>query len=177
MESPWLTWANLLTIIRLISTLPMTLAILDQQWIAASAIFVLAVATDIWDGRLARRLQQTSSLGGLLDHATDACFVTCGCAALAYLEFMTPVLSVLIPLAFVQYMWDSKALSGINLRTSLIGKSNGIAYFVIVGIVVGANTLNLPALFVPAQWFAWLLVVATVVSMLDRAITVWRSTR
>ncbi len=174
MTNPWLTWANLLTALRALAIPFFAQSILNGSWYLASGLFVVAVVTDFFDGKLARKFDQTSPLGGLLDHGTDAAFVTTGCWALASLGLINHYLAWLIPLAFIQYMLDSRALSGHNLRTSTIGRSNGVAYFVVVGVGVGSATLGWSWLNEPNALFAWLLVASTVVSMTDRAIALVR---
>ena len=169
-RAAWMTWANLLTLVRACSIWPLTYSILEQSWWIASAIFTIAVLTDVFDGKLARRYQQTSAFGGLFDHATDATLVTAGCWALSQLDQLPVMLAVLIPLAFLQYMLDSRVLAGHSLRTSLIGRYNGVAYFVVIGVGVGAGALNWLALLTPLQVAGWLLCVTTVISMGDRAI-------
>ena len=172
--STWKTWANLLTTLRLLMLLPTIAAILLQGWLAASVLFALAVVTDIYDGKLARKLTQTSPFCGLFDHATDAVYVTLCCAAIAEAGFINPVLHWLIPAAFLQYVVDSKALAGIALRTSAIGKSNGIAYYALVGTVIGTQLLGWNLLQTPTRYVAWALVATTVLSMLDRGISLLR---
>lgn len=172
--STWKTWANLLTTLRLLILIPTVVAILIQSWLVASILFALAVITDIYDGKLARKLNQTSPFGGLFDHATDALYVTICCWAIAEVGFINPVLHWLIPMAFVQYMLDSKALAGVALRMSAIGKSNGVAYYAIVGTVIGSQLLGWHFLQTPILWASWLMVVTTMVSMLDRAVSLLR---
>lgn len=167
----WNTWANLLTAIRLLSIAPMTWAIVQDQWLIAAVLFIAAVATDLLDGTVARRLNQTSPAGGLFDHTTDALFVSFSLGALAWIGLVNPWLPMLVALAFIQYMFDSKALAGAELRTSFLGRNNGIAYFVAVGIPVIREALGWtwpPDLWVSA--FAWLLVATTLASMIDRAL-------
>ena len=80
-----------------------------------------------------------------------------------------------VALAFIQYMFDSKALAGAELRTSFLGRNNGIAYFVMVGIPVIREALQLS--WPPLGWItalAWLLVLSTAASLLDPAITLIR---
>jgi len=171
---PWFTWANLLTASRVLAIPPTVICILDRTWFTAAMLFTAAVVTDFYDGRIARRLHQTSPLGGLFDHATDAMYVTLGCWAIAQLDLINPVLPWLIPLAFVQYMLDSKALAGAALRTSTIGRWNGVAYYVVLGTVIGSELLQWQSMSDLARWAAWVLVVSTIVSMLDRAMTLLR---
>jgi phosphatidylglycerophosphate synthase len=165
----WKTWANLLTAIRTISIFPCAWAIVTGAWTIAAGLFTLAVLTDLLDGPLARHFNHASGLGGLLDHATDAAFVTVTLAALAWVDYGNWLLPPLIAGAFAQYVLDSRVLAGQQLRTSWLGKHNGILYFVLAGVPIIRNAL---ALSWPADiWitlFSWLLVATTLVSILDR---------
>ncbi len=173
-SSAWTTWANLLTLLRSTSIPASTLSILYTDWTIAAAILCLAIVSDIYDGKLARHFNQASPLGGLLDHLTDAVFVATGCWALAQTEVINGWLCWLILLAFFQYMLDSKALSGKALRTSQLGRLNGIAYFVVLGAAVGAQVLRFEFLMPVVETLAWALVGTTIASMADRALTLIR---
>ena len=132
----------------------------------------LAVATDVADGRLARARGESSAFGGLLDHATDASFVSLGLCALAQAGQVPWALPVLVVAAFLQYMLDSKSLGGRALRASFLGRWNGILYFVPLGIVATRNGLGLS--WPPDGWvvaIAWGLVLSTAISMADRGWT------
>ena len=176
--SAWMTWANALTAVRLAIALPCALAITRAQWTLAGALFVVAVATDVFDGIVARRRNEASTLGGLLDHSVDAAFVTVTLAALATIGAVPVPLPALAITAFAQYVWDSKALTGAPLRASVLGRWNGIGYFALVG------TATLKGPF-GADWLpdvavlgaGWTLVVTTLASMTDRALALWRVRR
>ncbi|XOV83890.1 MAG: CDP-alcohol phosphatidyltransferase family protein [bacterium] len=170
-----LTWANVLTGLRLASLPLIAYSIFNQYWLVAALLFTLAVITDVYDGKIARKLGQTSPLGGLFDHGTDALFVSVCCGCLSVLGYINPWLPWLIALAFTQYMLDSKALAGVALRMSMIGRNNGIAYYVLVGVVIGAQVLNWEWLLVAAAYLAWLLVFSTVLSMGDRLVSLVKS--
>ncbi len=162
---------NLLSISRaLLAPLAIWL-ILENNWQSMSWILLAALVTDLADGQLARRWHQTSPLGGLLDHGSDAILVTSILAALSIHGYVTPVLPVLVVLAFSQYTLDSKALQGQPLRASKLGRYNGILYFIVSGFpilqpVVGLYPLNDEHIL----WFSWLLVLSTLLSMTDRTI-------
>jgi phosphatidylglycerophosphate synthase len=166
----WFTWANLLTAIRLALAVPCAMAVVSGDWPLAAALFALAVITDLLDGPLARRLNHASRVGGLFDHATDALFVTCTLGGLATAGYLTWALPCLVAAAFMQYALDSRALAGKHLRTSYLGRMNGIAYFFAAGIPIVKEGLALPwpsaALI---QGLAWVLVLTSIVSMGDRA--------
>jgi len=174
----WKTWANLLTGARLLAIGPSAWAIVTGRWSLAAFLFVLAVITDLLDGPVARKFNHASATGGLFDHATDALYVSISLGALAWIGMINPLLPVLVIVAFIQYMFDSRALAGAELRTSILGKNNGVAYFVMAGIPVireafgwswpSANLVSL---------LAWLLVATTLASMTDRAIALVKRRR
>lgn len=165
-----MTWANALTAIRLLCIAPMTLAISNGAWLIAATLFTIAVITDFFDGPLARRLGQSSPFGGFIDHGTDALLVTCACTALACTGYINSVLPVLIPLAFLQYSLDSQVFRGRALQPNPLGRWNGIAYYVLPGVVIGAHVPGIGDLLLPvASLLAWALAGSTVLSMAMRA--------
>jgi cardiolipin synthase len=165
----WFSWANLVSISRLGAAIPCAYAVVEGVWVIAAALFIYSVCSDFIDGYIARKLGEVSALGGLLDHTSDACFVTLSLAAFAYRGLIPAPLPLLIAAAFVQYVLDSRALAGRTLRASVLGRSNGICYFVLTGLTLLSQLTEIPW---PATWLlaaGWLLVVTTVISMLDRA--------
>lgn len=172
------TRANALTALRLVCGPLLVLALLDHAALWAAALFWLAVATDLLDGRVARRFGESSALGGFLDHVTDAAFVSLALAALVLRGEAPWPLPVLVALAFLQYTLDSRVIDGGALRASALGRWNGIAYFVPVGTVVVRDAL---ALAWPGRGLVlalgWLLVATTLLSMADRALALRRRTR
>lgn len=171
-----LTWSNALTVSRLIAAPFFFCALLGDASLLALLLFWGAVATDVADGRLARARGETSIFGGLLDHATDASFVSLGLFALAQAGRVPLALPILVVAAFLQYMLDSKSLSGRELRASALGRWNGILYFVPLGIVATRDGLGLawpPDELVNA--IAWALIVSSMLSMADRAWTLLRT--
>lgn len=162
------SWANLLTLLRLLSAPLLVWLILNEHWWLAAATLFIAIVSDIFDGKVARRMNQATAFGGLFDHATDAIFVSSAAWALAQLGLINGFLWALIVLAFVQYTLDSKALSGQTLRSSKLGRYNGIAYFVLICICVGFQCLALQVLNPMLPWAAWALVATSLLSMSDR---------
>ena len=172
----WLTWANGLTASRLVAAPILALAIVREAHGVALLVFVAAVLTDLFDGRVARRLGDVSSLGSVLDHGTDAAFVTVGIGALGCIGEAPWILPWLIAAAFLQYLVDSRVTAGRSLRTSGLGRLNGVAYFVVLGIPVVRDGLGLGWPGVPlVSAIGWALVVSTLLSMADRLRAGWRS--
>lgn len=171
-QPPALPWAHILTACRLFLAIPTAWSIVEQHWWVAAACFTAAAISDFLDGRVARAQGSQSNFGGLFDHATDAIFVASALAACAVQGWVNPWLPALVLAAFAQYSLDSKALAGAQLRANWLGRSNGIAYFVMVGISIGFALLAIP------QWLSvglsWLLSATTLISMLNRGQYWWR---
>lgn len=167
--SQWQTRANALTALRLLAAPALAAAICAEQPGMGLFWFGLAVATDFADGWVARRYQEASPLGGLVDHSVDATFVTVGTATYAMLGVLPLALPPLIVAAFLQYAIDSRAGATRSLRASSLGRWNGIAYYVVVAVPLIRDTLDLgfpkEALLLA---LGWALVASTLVSMADR---------
>ncbi len=177
--------AHCLTGIRLLLVVPTALAFarpgLVPPWVLL--LFLLtAIASDVLDGKVARRHGTASAAGMMFDHGTDFLFVTASLAGAAYAGLVTPWLAPLIVIAFSQYVLDSRFLHRQkHLRMSFIGRWNGILYFVPL-VVLALARLELPGLGQEAlamlqgllasvgYWFAWGLVLSTGVSIVDRAL-------
>ena len=175
---PFMTWANGLTALRLLAAPWCAWGVATGQWRLALALFAFAVLTDLLDGVAARQFNQATARGGFFDHATDCTFVTATLLPLAATGWAPWLLVLLIPSAFVQYTLDSGALAGRALRTNVLGKANGIGYFVLPGAIVGREALGLgwlPVLLLDA--LGWTLVATTLASMGERLLFLIRIRR
>ncbi len=173
-----ITPSNAVTGLRLVCVPFFFVAVGRGAWPIACALFWLAVSTDLVDGRIARARGEATRFGGLLDHATDALFVTTGLAALTPGGVVPAVLPALVAVAFAQYVLDSRWLAGEPLRASGLGRWNGVLYFVPIGIV---TTREAAGLAVPGDAvvgaIAWALALTTTLSIADRASTLVRLRR
>ena len=169
--------AHLLTGVRLVLALPLAVAFARPAFLSAGLVALLlsvGIATDYFDGVVARR-QGTASAGGqLFDHGTDCLFVTTGLAGAAVAGPVPLVLPVLITVAFGQYVFDSYWIHRQKrLRMSGIGRWNGVLYFVPLVLLAAARLEVGPdvtsVLTLTALAASYALVVSTVVSIIDRA--------
>jgi cardiolipin synthase len=78
MSSRILTIPNILTMVRLVMVPVFLGASLSGRHTLAFVLFIGAAVTDIFDGFIARRLNQRSRLGALLDPAADKTIMICG---------------------------------------------------------------------------------------------------
>lgn len=166
-----LTLPNCLSLSRVVLAPPTAWALVHGPAALTVALFGAVVVSDLFDGPLARRRQLESRLGTLLDHGADAVFVITLSATGAWLGVLPPVLPPLIALAFAQYALDARALGG-----SALGRWNGIAYFVLVGALIGVHQYTdaaLPAGLLRA--LGWVLVASTLASMLERGMRAGRT--
>ena len=172
------TVPNLLSASRLLLAGPACWLVVTGQWQFAAAVVLFAVATDLADGTIARQTGTVTAFGGLIDHFSDAVFVTSLLAGLAVQDLVPVLLPVLVVASFGQYVADSNALRGQILRTSFLGRSNGIAYFVLGGFPPMQHLVDWYPLGDSAfQVAGWVMVATTVVSMGDRLQTLIRLRR
>ena len=162
------TLANCLSLSRLIIAPVIAWVILSDWWLTASFLLLLAILSDLLDGPIARKKGQETATGGLLDHSCDALLV----AVLLFMLNKTHGIPLLLPIlvlgSFLQYVLDSKALSGYKLRTSFLGRSNGIAYYVLAGICVFSQAISINQLDKLFIICAWILIASTLMSMSER---------
>jgi CDP-diacylglycerol---glycerol-3-phosphate 3-phosphatidyltransferase len=162
--------ANLLSALRLALAPPFAYLVLRGHPLAAP-LFALAVLSDLLDGPLARRSGSDSAFGRALDHGADFAFVSLGLLAAAWRGAVPLALPAAIALAFAQYALDSHFVHReAGLRTSRLGRWNGILYFVPLGGVC-LGLLGIAGLERAVRACAWALVASTALSIGDRLLT------
>jgi len=152
---------NTLTLLRLLLIPVFLFASFRGMFLAALILFVTAAVTDVLDGLIARRLNQRSRLGAILDPAADKIMLVFG-----YLFYtLAPNLPVIrIPgwLTFVVFIRDFLIMMFAYLLYTRVrvkrfppswaGKTSTLLQAVLLGAVIGANAF-LPGL----QWLAQVL--------------------
>ena len=164
--------ANLLSLLRLLLAAPFAVLVSrgEHPWLAAT-LFCVAIASDLADGPIARARGTASGVGRALDHFADFAFVDLGLLAAASRGALTGLLPALVAVAFAQYVVDSYWLHRAGqLRMSALGRWNGILYFVPLGGAL-LVALGLDWLAAPTRWAAWVLALATLASIADRALS------
>ena len=163
-----LTLANSLSLSRLIIAPLAAWVAISGWWLTASCFLLIAIFSDLFDGPIARKKGQESAFGGLLDHTCDAFLV----AVLLFVLNKTHGIPLLLPIlvigSFLQYILDSKALFGHKLRTSFLGRSNGLAYYVLISLCIFSEALQINQ---PDKFFiicSWILIASTLTSMSER---------
>ena len=135
-----LTAPNIISLVRLLLVPVMVYLLIDGRYGAALAVFIFAAASDVIDGFLARRFNQQSYLGAVLDPAADKLMIVCTAVTLAAVKVLpiwvavaVVLRDVVIVLGFLAYRW----LRGhVDMAPTLLGKLN-------TGLLFGVFTLAL----------------------------------
>jgi cardiolipin synthase (CMP-forming) len=143
-----MTIPNIITIGRLLLVPCFIGASVQRMYTAAFVIFVTAAATDILDGMIARRLNQRSRLGALLDPAADKLLMVSGYVFYTVTSDL-PVVQIPMWLTFVVFVRDFLiALFAYLLYTRLHikqfpplwpGKISTVLQAVTLGCVIAVN--------------------------------------
>lgn len=174
--------ANLLTTIRLGLIVPLAMAFADPGFLSSAMLALglsLAIASDYLDGKAARYFGTASARGMLFDHGTDFLFVTACLAGLAVQGQVSFLLPVFITIAFSQYVIDSYFLyRQKQLRMSMLGRWNGILYFVpLVAVVIARLSDGAVSGFAygVVQVLGYGLLLSTLASIVDRGLAPFRT--
>jgi cardiolipin synthase len=168
---PMMTYANQLTILRMVFIPFFVLLLAYGHLKAGLLVFALAGITDLFDGFLARKLQQKTALGSYLDPMADKLLIT---SAFVTLTIPSVPVAVHIPLwltitAFSRDLLIALAVLIIHLHTghgrfppSMIGKLTTTFQLLAVALALATNLVEfiLP-LFMPVAVAALLLTIAS----------------
>lgn len=83
-DKSWGTISNGLTFVRLLLAPVVVVGLYRQCWVMAFVLFVVAAATDLLDGYIARAFDQQTHLGTILDPLADKCLLVASFGALAF---------------------------------------------------------------------------------------------
>jgi len=155
MSSRIITVPNLLTVFRMVLIPVFVSLVFYQRFVSALVVFIVAGLTDRLDGLLARRFDQKSQLGTILDPIADKMMMVTSFVVLSMRSvFPQPVASHL-PIPF----WVTIAVisrdvfilvgaASINIvtgfrgfRPSLLGKINTTVQIVAIGVIMFAASV------------------------------------
>lgn len=169
------TIPNILTLIRIIAVPVFIYASMRGEFTFAFVIFIGAALTDMLDGMIARRFNQRSRLGAVLDPAADKTMMVCG---FLFYTMYDNVPLVRIPewLTFTVFIRDFFIIAFAYLLYTRIhvkrfppswaGKLSTVLQAVTLGTVIGVNAV-LPSLLWLAQLMFRVSLLATLYSSWD----------
>ena len=130
---------NALSIIRIILTVPIVIALLKGQYVLTVWLFLLAGVTDALDGWIAKQFSFQSRLGSILDPMADKILLTCTFLTLYWVEILPLWLLLLICVreiiivagALGYFLGEISGESGL-LQPTLISKFNTVLQITLV---------------------------------------------
>jgi CDP-diacylglycerol--glycerol-3-phosphate 3-phosphatidyltransferase len=167
---------NLLTILR-IFFVPLLVAVMVQEnlrldWngmeihneLLALAIFLVAAATDLLDGYLARRWRQVTTVGTLLDPIADKLLISAALIALVQVKVVPAWMVILIVGRefAISGLRGIAAAEGYTIRASELGKTKMLSQ--VIAITLLLLSMRLPFLRWWAMLWMWCVLVFTLLS-------------
>ena len=181
-----MNFPNFLTIAR-IFFVPLLVAALVQQnvqvmvrgivitndWLAL-AIFLVAAGTDLFDGYLARRWKQVTTIGTLLDPIADKLLVSAALISLVQIRAIPAWMVVLVVGRefAVSGLRSIAAAEGYTIAASDLGKTKTISQVIAISSVL--LSLRHPVFTPISNWLMWAVVVFAMMSAVDYFWKFWR---
>ena len=145
----------------------------------ACIVFTIAAVTDVLDGYLARKLNQTSSLGAFLDPVADKLMVA---VALVLLVQQNPVIYLALPAAIIigreitvsaLREWMAEIGARNRVAVSVLGKIKTVAQMLALGFLI----FKMPVFGLPVYEIGLVLLyiaaILTLISMIQYLLTAW----
>ncbi len=170
---------NALTVLRiflvpLLVVVLLTRARTDEGLILGTAIFGVAVLTDYLDGYFARRRNQVTKLGILLDPIADKLLTAAAFLSLVEMDAV-PAWMVMIILGreiAITGLRNVAAGWGHLIPASGLGKGKMVSQVVAIFLLLFAR--RFPVLRLPAMAVLWVVVILAIVSGIDYFWSFWR---
>jgi len=105
---------------------------------AAALIFVIASVTDFFDGFIARRWNQITKIGGILDPLADKMLMLAGFLGLVFINRASAwaVFIILTREFFITGLRISAASEGINVASTFSGKVKTVLQMIAIGFLL-----------------------------------------
>ncbi len=170
------TIPNILTLTR-IALIPLLVIVyfssIEMAMPFAAILFIIAGLTDLLDGYLARKLNQTSAFGAFLDPVADKLIVTC---ALVIVVYRHPSFYVLIPALIIigreitvsaLREWMAELGNRGKVAVSYLGKIKTTLQIVAIVFLLWYHPIMGLPTFDIGLWLLGIAAVLTVISMID----------
>lgn len=177
-----MNWPNIISMLRILLAPLLLLALLlhlPHGDLLAAALFMVAAATDGVDGYLARRYNQVTRFGKLLDPLADKLLIAAAMLALVQLGRLSSwVALVILGREFaVTALRGIAAAEGVVIAASRLGKLKTVSQIMaIAGVILQGSRLLQPLAWLPLLVNVLLAVAValTLISGLDYAWRFWR---
>ena len=113
---------------------------IDKSWLnfTAALIFVLASATDFFDGYIARTFDQVTVLGSILDPLADKMLTLAGFLGLMMLGAASPwaIFLIITRELFITGLRVSAVSQGLDISASWMGKVKTVVQMIAIGFLL-----------------------------------------
>jgi cardiolipin synthase len=130
---------NVISIIRIILTVPIVIALLKEQYLLTLVLFLVAGISDALDGWIAKHFSLQSRMGSILDPVADKVLLTCTFITLYWIEILPLwilmiifVRDVIIIAGALGYFIGEESTESDLLEPSLISKVNTVLQITLV---------------------------------------------
>lgn len=161
---------NLITLIRVILLIPLSIFLIEENYQWALIIFFIAGFSDALDGFLAKRFSWVSRFGAILDPIADKALLIISMAILTYngkINFWLFLLVIARDIYIVAgaYFYHYK-LGPYDMQPSNLSKINTfVQIFLVTMVLVSLGYTKLPDIFI--QSLVWLTFTTTLISGID----------
>ena len=166
---------NALSIIRIILTVPIVIALLKGQYLLTISLFLLAGITDALDGWIAKQFLFQSRLGSILDPMADKILLTCTFLTLYWVEILPLwllllicVREIIIVAGALGYFLGEISGSSDLLQPSLISKFNTVLQ---IALVMFLLLIQLAVEFI--EWLEIVFIIVATSTALSGADYMW----
>ena len=156
-----------------------------EKELLASALFIAAAMTDGIDGYLARKRDQITTIGILLDPLADKLLIAAAFVVLVQLNpSLVPAWIAIVVIGrefLVSGLRSIAASEGFTIEASELGKLKMVVQIVsVVAVILDHHWKELPVFgnfFLPVHWIAflaiWFMVCVSLVSAIDYFVAFW----
>ena len=177
---------NLLTLLRIFFVPLLIAALVQEDWhiqiqgtvitneILALAIFLVAAATDLVDGWLARRWGQVTTVGTLLDPIADKLLISAALISLVQIGLIPGWMAVIIigREFAVTGLRGIAAAEGYTIKASDLGKTKMVTQVVAISLLLlSGHWITLRPI---AMWWLWGVVLFAMLSAIQYFVKFWR---
>lgn len=164
--------ADALSAARLLAAPVFAVSLAQGGW-GPVVLVAVAIASDVADGRVARRSASPTRHGGILDATADVVFVLCGTTAAARLELVPWALPLAIACAAGTYAAASIDLSRrggtVRLAHNVVGHAAGVGNWAVTGLAAGAMAVSWDGWPMALRGTAWLVAALNAAAVVARA--------
>lgn len=134
-----LTIPNLICLIRILLITPFVVFFLDKEYVRAAVVIVISGISDCLDGFIARRFNQESELGKILDPLADKLTLLAVGVCLVVIEpYFLPIVIILVAKDLLMLIGSSRVVKkGIIVpKSKWYGKIGTVMFYVTVTFIV-----------------------------------------